>query len=159
MNETQMELKREISAFRTEPCSCAICVSYCKRPGWWMVKEAAAALDAGYGKHMMLEVSPKFSLAVLSPAFKGCEGYFALNLYSERGCNFFQNQSCELHGTGLQPLECRYCHHERRGMGEKCHLDIEKDWNTLAGRQLVEKWIELTGFRERRYLLQSGLLK
>jgi hypothetical protein len=141
------------------PCSCVICFSYCKRPGWWTVKEAAAAMDSGYGKQMMLEVSPEFSLAVLSPAFKGCEGNFALNRYAERGCNFFQDQHCELHGTGLQPLECRYCHHERRGMGEKCHLDIEKDWNTLAGRRLVEKWIELTGFREKQYLLQRGLLK
>jgi hypothetical protein len=51
----------------------------------------------------------------------------ALNRYVERGCNFNQNQRCELHGTGFQPLECRYCHHERRGMGENCHLDIEKD--------------------------------
>jgi hypothetical protein len=143
----------------SEPCSCPICVSYCQRPGWWTVKEAGAALDAGYGKRMMLEVSPEFSLAVLSPAFKGCEGNFALNLYAERGCNFMQNQRCELHSTGFQPLECRYCHHERRGMGEKCHQDLEKDWNTLAGRQLVEQWIKLTGFREKQYLLRSGLLK
>lgn len=85
-------------------------------------------------KRMMLEVSPELSLAVLSPAFKGCEGKFALNRYVERVCNFNQNQRCELHGTGFQPLECRYCHHERRGMGENWHLDIEKDWNTLAGR-------------------------
>jgi hypothetical protein len=139
----------------SEPCSCSICVGYCKRPGWWTVKEATAALAAGYGPRMMLEISPEFSLAVLSPAFKGCEGDFALNLYAERGCNFFQNQQCELHGSGFQPLECRYCHHERRGLGEKCHLDIEKDWNTVAGRQLVEKWIELTGFRKRQYLLRG----
>jgi hypothetical protein len=48
---------------------------------------------------------------------------------------------CELYGTGLEPLECRYCHHLRKGMGEKCHTDIEKDWNSLDGQKLVKEWL------------------
>src|SRR4030042_5684957 len=130
----------------SEPCSCEICVTYCKRPGWWTVEEAGRALDAGYGKRMMLELAPELTFGVLSPAFKGCEGNFALNEFSENGCNFFKNSLCELFGTGLQPLECRFCHHDRRGEGEKCHLDIENDWNSHSGRTLIEKWIRLTGF-------------
>jgi len=38
------------------------------------------------------------------------------------------------------PLECRYCHHDRQGLGEKCHLDIEKDWNTPRGKTLIKEW-------------------
>jgi len=52
---------------------------------------------------------------------------------------------CELFGTGLEPLECRFCHHLRVGLGEKCHADIEKDWQTLAGQVLVKKWIVQSG--------------
>ena len=103
-------------------------------------------MEAGYGKRMMLEMAPGFSFGVLSPAFKGCEVKFAYKEYVSRGCTFFIDEKCELYGTGQQPLECRYCHHERPGMGPRCHADIEKDWNTPAGRALVVKWSNLVGF-------------
>lgn len=92
---------------------------------------------------MMLEMSPDFSFGVLSPAFKGCEQNFALQKYAEYGCNFLVNDLCELHGTGYQPLECRFCHHTRAGLGDKCHGDIEKEWNTPEGQSLVDQWILL----------------
>ncbi|OQB21745.1 MAG: hypothetical protein BWY11_02163 [Firmicutes bacterium ADurb.Bin182] len=126
----------------SEPCSCEICRSYCARPGWWTVKEASQALKAGYGRRMMLEISPEMTFGVLSPAFRGCEGNFALQEYANSGCNFLKDGLCELHGTGYEPLECRYCHHLRKGLGQKCHADIEKDWRTPAGQALVKNWIE-----------------
>ena len=132
------------------PCSCDVCKSYCKRPGWWTVEEAAHAIAAGYAKRMMLEMAPGFRFGVLSPAFKGCEVMFAYNEYAARGCTFLLDDKCELHGTGHQPLECRYCHHERLGMGPRCHADIEKDWNTPAGRSLIVKWSQLVGFTNRQ---------
>jgi hypothetical protein len=95
---------------------------------------------------MMLEMSPDFSFGVLSPAFKGCERKFAYNEYASAGCTFFVDDKCALHGTGHQPLECRFCHHHRAGMGPRCHADIEKDWDSAAGRLLIVKWSELVGF-------------
>lgn len=97
----------------------------------------------------MLEMSPDFTFGVLSPAFKGCEQNFALQEFSHLGCNFLSNHLCELHGTGFQPLECRFCHHSRKGLGQKCHNDIEKDWLTVAGQTLVAKWLTVSGIRER----------
>jgi hypothetical protein len=131
------------------PCSCDVCRSYCRRPGWWTVEEAARAIAAGYGKRMMLEMAPGFTFGVLSPAFKGCEVKFAYNEYAANGCTFLADHQCELHGTGHQPLECRYCHHDRPGMGPVCHADIEKDWNSPAGRALVVKWSNAVGFVKR----------
>ena len=133
----------------SEPCACEVCLSYCKRPGWWTVAEAAAAIEAGYANRMMLEMSPDRKYGVLSPAFKGCEAFFALELYADHGCNFLKNNLCELYGSGIQPLECRFCHHDRPGLGPLCHADIEKDWNTLTGQALVVRWGNLTGFWER----------
>ena len=130
----------------SEPCSCKVCVSYCRRPGWWTVEEADRALQAGYANRMMLEMSPDRSFGVLSPAFRGCEVQFASNLYADRGCTFLVNNLCELHATGLMPLECRFCHHDRVGLGPRCHADIERDWNTAAGRALVVRWSNLTNF-------------
>lgn len=91
---------------------------------------------------MMLEISPEMTFGVVSPAFGGCEGNFALHQYAKNGCNFYKNGLCELHGTGYEPLECRYCHHLRKGLGQKCHADIEKDWRTPTGQALIKKWIE-----------------
>jgi hypothetical protein len=124
-------------------CTCQICVGYCARPGWWTVAEAADAVAAGYGDRMMLEVAPELTFGVLSPAFKGCEGKFALQEYASQGCTFLVNNRCELYGSGHQPLECRFCHHDRPGMGPQCHADIERDWNTLRGRALVTRWSRL----------------
>jgi len=90
------------------------------------------------------------SYGVLSPAFKGCEVQFAYQEFASAGCTFLRDEKCELHGTDHQPLECRFCHHDRAGMGPRCHADIEKDWNTPAGRALIVKWNEVVGFMKNR---------
>jgi Fe-S-cluster containining protein len=131
------------------PCSCAVCAGYCARPGWWTVVEATRAIEAGYGERMMLEIAPELTFGVLSPAFKGCEAMFALNEFASRGCTFLADRRCELYGTPYQPLECRYCHHDRPGMGQKCHADIEEDWHTPAGQALVARWSDLVGLGAR----------
>ncbi len=143
----------------SEPCACEICLGYCVRPGWWTVEEAAGAMAAGYGPRMMLEIAPDRSFGVLSPAFKGCEGTFALKNCATRGCTFLKEKRCELHGTGYQPLECRFCHHDRPGLGLQCHADIEKDWNTPAGRALVVQWSKQNGVWARLSLFGLEKLK
>lgn len=125
----------------SDPCTCEICIGYCQRPGWWTVEQAARAIDAGYAHRMMLELAPELTFAVLSPAFLGCEGTIATNQFKHTGCNFLIEDRCELYGSGYQPLECRFCHHERHGMGPKCHSALEKDWNTPAGQALVRRWL------------------
>ena len=90
----------------------------------------------------MLEISPEKDFGVLSPAFRGNEGNFAFQIFSGNGCTFFRNNLCELHGTDFQPLECRYCHHNRVGKGKECHHAIENDWK-INGMQLVKLWIKL----------------
>lgn len=141
------------------PCACDICTGYCRRPGWWTVKEATAAINAGYANRMMLEIAPELTFGVLAPAFKGCEGGIALNVFANQGCNFLKNNLCELHGTGLMPLECRFCHHEHLGLGQQCHLDLEKDWHTPEGQILIKQWGELIRLWERlkEYLYRQSI--
>lgn len=137
----------------SKPCSCDICTGYCKRPGWWTVDEARMAIRAGYANRMMLEISPEHDFYVLSPAFYGCEQNFALQEYSHLGCNFLVSGLCELHGTGFEPLECRFCHHTRMGEGTKCHLDIEQDWHTNNAQELVYKWLIEYGYKIRGFFI------
>jgi hypothetical protein len=124
----------------SDPCSCKICVSYCRRPGWWTVKEAWNAFHNGLSNRMMLEIAPERTFGVLSPAFKGNEGNFAFQLFAGNGCTFLKDNLCELFGTGLQPLECRFCHHSHLGEGMQCHSELEKEWNTFNGQELVRVW-------------------
>jgi len=137
----------------SEPCSCEICRSYCIRPGWWTVEQASWAIDAGYADRMMLEMAPEGTFSVLSPAFKGNEGNFALEVFANQGCTFFKDGLCELFGTGHEPLECRYCHHDRKGLGRQCHTDIESHWNTPEAKRLIVRWGNLTGFWSRQGLI------
>jgi len=132
----------------SEPCSCNKCVSFCIRPGWWTVEEAAKAINAGMANRMMLEVSPGYSFGVLSPAFKGNECAFAYQIFAKQGCTFLKDNRCELFNTGFEPLECRYCHHDRPGLGKKCHHDIEKTWNTAIGKELVVLWTNIIGLKK-----------
>jgi hypothetical protein len=136
----------------SDPCSCDVCKSYCKRPGWWTVKEAENAIREGMASRMMLEISPEKDFGVLSPAFKGNEVNYALQAFSGNGCTFYNDGLCELFGTGLQPLECRFCHHDRAGQGPKCHADIEKEWKTSYAKRVVVRWGNLTGFWEKQGL-------
>ena len=135
----------------SEPCSCEVCLSYCIRPGWWTVEEANRAIDLGYAGKMMLEVSPEMTFGVLSPAFQGAEMNFALQEFSANKCTFLENDLCGLFNSGVQPLECRFCHHTRIGEGKKCHDALEKDWNTFRGQKVVKKWIEKVNFKHADY--------
>ena len=96
---------------------------------------------------MMLEIAPEMTFGVLSPAFKGCERSIATIQFSRNCCTFLKNSLCELFGTGHQPLECRFCHHDRKGLGSECHAKLEKDWNSIAGQALVNQWIKLVRLR------------
>jgi hypothetical protein len=143
----------------SQPCGCEICLGFCARPGWWTVAQAARAIEAGYAGRMMLEMAPERTFGVLSPAFKGNEVDFALQRLAGKGCTFLIEQRCELHGTGFQPLECRFCHHERVKLGPACHAELEQDWNSSAGQALVVQWSRLSGFLERLQVREAARRK
>lgn len=86
------------------------------------------------------------NFGVLAPAFRGNEVNYAMQLYADQDCTFLADGRCELFGKGLQPLECRFCHHDRTGLGEKCHHAIELEWNTEKAKRLIVRWGILTGF-------------
>jgi len=98
----------------------------------------------------MQELLPASRMVDSGRSRKGNESNYALQVHSKNGCTFNDNGLCELFGTGLQPLECRFCHHSRTGLGKKCHLDIEEDWKTERGQRLIVRWGNLTGFWQRQ---------
>jgi len=137
-------------------CDCDICRDFCKRPGWWTVDQAKNAIKSGLAPRMMMEISPEFNFAVLSPAFYGCEGFIATQEGAQTGCNFQKDGLCELHNTEFLPLECAFCHHDRIGEGEICHKAIEDDWKTFRGQNLVRRWQKKVDFEQKLKFLEEG---
>ncbi len=127
----------------SEGCACPTCISFCRRPGWPLVEEAHLAIDAGLAPRLMLEFSPDLSFGILAPAFSQNEGMFALSCFSNNFCTFFDKGSCALFGLVYRPLECRFCHHERIGQGNACHLALAHEWNTSKGKRLVQRWLRI----------------
>ena len=147
-------MKKLEQKFPASPgCSCKICQSYCQRPGWWTIEQAETAINKGYAHRMMMEISPQFDFAVLSPAFYGCEGFIATNEGARRGCNFLKNGMCELHSTEILPLECAFCHHDRVGEGIKCHKELEFHWKTMKAQNVVLRWQKIVKLDEKINLL------
>ena len=48
-----------------------------------------------------------------------------------------------------EPIECLFCRHDRVGQGPICHRALEKDWDSVAGRRLVNNWITRVGLTKR----------
>ena len=87
----------------------------------------------------MLEMSPDFGFGVLSPAFKGNENEIAVQEYAENGCTFLKDDLCELFGSGLEPLECRFTHHARL----EWDPNAIRRWKGTGGRQKASNWLSV----------------
>lgn len=98
---------------------------------------------------MMLELAPERTFGVLSPSFRGNEAEYALRIFSHNSCTFLHDERCELFGTGLQPLECRFCHHLRKGKGSTCHRALEEEWKSDRAKRLVMRWATEMGLLQR----------
>ncbi len=141
----------------SEPCSCDVCRYFCHRPGWPLVSEARSAIESGLAGRLMLEFSPDRSFAVLAPAFRGNEAFFALAEYSVNICTFYSDGKCRIFGKPYQPIECRFCHHSRLGSGMACHEETGRDWNTAKGKRLVRQWLLICGLGFRNLESVAGI--
>lgn len=132
------------------PCSCPECTYMCKRPCWPTVSEARALIRAGYGPRLMLDAQCHengTNTWVLCPANKGHEGRIRpWYPVTYEGCTFLDGGKCELHNTGLKPLEGRAARHDIKYNGRELGRVFGCSWNTKVGRALVESWKRDVGY-------------
>jgi len=136
-------------------CSCHQCRAFCSRPCWPLIEEASEAIVAGLASCLMVAFSPDLSYGILSPAFRGNESHHALQVFASAGCTFLNQSGCKIFDTHYRPLECRYCHHDRMGLGLSCHLSIAKNWNISKGKRTVHHWLEMVElpYPKQRFIL------
>lgn len=147
----------------SEPCSCHVCVDYCKRPCWPIPAEALRLIDAGYANRLMAdawiaEEGPIWLLCGANPGYEGknasgLDGYMnmmfgLLEMLAgttplNSGCIFLRNGLCELHDAGLKPFEGRVAHHSRDS-GD-IHEAVAAAWNNDEGRAIIARWRTLVG--------------
>lgn len=138
-------------------CACHECVSRCRAyPGWMSPENAKAAIEAGMYGRLMLDwwepderLGNKERVFVLAPASAGAEGQLAPDTFDfvfgdNNECTFLtKDNRCEIHNSGYKPVQCvttMACKNE--GLDK---IDIVRDWDTDAGREIVKLWRVETG--------------
>lgn len=130
-------------------CACEDCVQMCvETPCWGTPAEAQALIQAGYGGRLMLDrwvggiVTDVDQIDILGPAIVGREGKPAPSRRWGR-CTFLTKEGrCELHGSGLKPIEGRLAHHD--GTPDEVHEAVAATWENPEAVALVAAWIEVT---------------
>lgn len=107
-----------MSQFKETQCACSKCVTMCERnPCWPTPDEARTLIAAGYGDRLMTDWWDDFpnDTHLLCPAAEGHENrmapagpmFFQIDWHKGR-CTFLTKEGkCELHTSGLKPLEGR----------------------------------------------------
>lgn len=103
-------------------------------------------MDAGHADRLLRVRN--FDSAVLRPAIIGWEGGDITEYIMALGqCTFMTvTGGCELHGTGMKPLECRVapCGGTGANLSNKkadaIALAIERAWDTRAGIAAMVRW-------------------
>lgn len=130
------------------PCECYLCQEMCQRPCWGTPDEIRRIIEAGDARRLSLDWwdGGDGILYVLAPANRGYERRKAPT-YSDKGCAFFANGRCLLHGQRLKPMEGRVARHDRP-QDEYLRVKhwIVDQWRTPEAQALIEEWKSLVGY-------------
>lgn len=126
--------------FKLTECNCSSCQSMCLNPCWPLPQEAIALIEAGYGDRLHSDFHEEYengelilSVRVLAPRTKP-DGKYPV-------CTFFTEGKCELHDTGLKPVEARILSHRAQPDEQWLRDIVGREWDSRAGQQALELWM------------------
>ena len=106
-------------------CRCPRCVAMCTKGACVPTPaEALALIKAGYASRLATyqPFIGSTEQAVVAPAVVGAEG--GTRQRTDGRCTFHSaDGKCELHATGLKPLEGRIAHHTRDWIAVRMHVN------------------------------------
>jgi len=130
---------------KVSECSCEKCSKMCHAPCCGTPDDMQKLIDAGYGERLMYDDLPGGEY-MIKPALKGFEGEGApWEVASKAGCTFWKDGKCELHESGLKPLQGKLALH---GQSEK-EIDqvgdfINEAWqDEKKTNKVIKKWKKL----------------
>jgi hypothetical protein len=132
-------------------CACEKCSRMCHAPCCGTPEDIDKLIDKGFANRLSFDDLPDVSgIDMIKPALKGYEGGRApWEVSSVSGCTFWKNGLCELHESGLKPIQGKLVIH---GMPDEDHKQIQdmlvKSWKTKKAEQVIEKWKKAVNYQE-----------
>lgn len=122
-------------------CDCLKCSTMCQGPCCGTPKEMKELITRGFGSRLMFDDLPGGS-DLLKPALKGYEGKKApWQTASKEGCTFWINGKCELHSSGLKPIQGKLAHHTLTDDDDmKIGNFIKQSWETKEAEEVINIW-------------------
>lgn len=114
-------------------CKCTTCKLMCKQsPCFSTPEEAVKLIQAGYQNRLAISI---YADQETGEHFPAVTGHFT----KENGCVFQDEYGyCELHGTGLKPMEGRLAHHSMEDDGLRLH--VARLWHTPEGLEVIKNF-------------------
>lgn len=117
--------------FKASECSCSVCADMCKNPCVPTPEEAQKLIQIGHRDNLVIWTSyGDVYTDVVRPKYT--------NTNNERACVYFDRitRKCNLHDSGLKPLEGRLARHNS-GYSD-LHEYVCSRWNSPLGKELIE---------------------
>jgi len=138
-----MKLKVQISE-----CDCERCSSMCHAPCCGTPDDMEKLIEAGYGERLMYDDWPGGPF-IIKPALKGYEGEGApWGTFSMQGCTFWKNGKCELHESGLKPIQGKLAYHGHTEI-EQNEIEefIKESWDDQKNaKKVIKQWKKLNNW-------------
>jgi hypothetical protein len=133
------------SLFKTVNCTCDVCVAMCEeKPCHGTPEEMQRLIDAGHSDRLALYFCQNYSL---KPKLEYVEYLGPSPVFEQRGCTFLKDKRCELHASGMKPLEGRVVWHGKTNMrrfpvprGYTLREYIASLWANEPAQMLVDSW-------------------
>jgi hypothetical protein len=135
-------------------CDCKKCQTMCHAPCCGSVEDFEKLIEAGFADRLMFDDLPSICDGgdILKPALKGHEGRQApWGVSSLRGCTFWDCGKCQLHESGLKPIQGKMARHDNNDAvsdADKFSHISKADWESPRGLALIAKWKELVNYEE-----------
>lgn len=125
-------------------CSCDKCSRMCHSTCCGAIEDIKKLMDAGFANRLSFDNWPN-NIKMVGPALKGYEGKESpWSTATIEGCTFWKDGLCELHDTGLKPIQGKLSLH---GMSDDENNEIAKmitdSWNTEEANAVIEEWKKL----------------
>lgn len=126
-------------------------------------EEIQRLIDAGYSNRLALYFCQNYSL---KPKLEYVEYIAPSPLIEQRQCTFLKDKRCELHASGMKPLEGRVVWHGKtdiRGVpvpkGYTLREYIASLWVNESAQRLVDSWKRLNLTSSEYDAVKAGMLR
>lgn len=140
MKPTDQGIARVMAATGKQPrsCSCGACDRQCKSvPGLATPAQILDLINAGYGNSI---VASDWMVGMISGHDTHPIPMYQLRFTIDQGCSMLVSGLCNLHNTGLKPIECTLSHHShlpKANIRKSISYCVSREWLRPDNRDTI----------------------